>query len=251
MSIYENLLSFLSPWFFHKNSCSSKTLAKYIKFDTLDHSTNLLILYSYRWMWSTTSFISWGMEEISSLSVTWTSFRNFWSARTPSSLELSLTIRKERNCNGWLSLDHSTNLLVLYYFRWTWSTASLLVGEWRRPYLWEGFGPAFGTSGPYAPRVLWSSAQWSRRRRSAVANCCKSPRKDWTSHCGGNSVYLEGKQLARWTCQSNAGSSFPSGSFPSVWAEYQPVKGTRFDFCPRRDAMGQPLEAPYHHKLKN
>src|SRR3954467_8776319 len=28
------------------------------------------------------------------------------------------------------------------------------------------------------------------------------------------------------------------------------IKGTCFDFCPRRDAMGQPLEAPYHHELK-
>src|SRR4051812_41283387 len=28
------------------------------------------------------------------------------------------------------------------------------------------------------------------------------------------------------------------------------IKGTRFEFCPRRDAMGQPLEAPYHHELK-
>src|SRR3954471_24358820 len=28
------------------------------------------------------------------------------------------------------------------------------------------------------------------------------------------------------------------------------IKGTRFEFYPRRDAMGQPLEAPYHHELK-
>src|SRR3954468_694582 len=28
------------------------------------------------------------------------------------------------------------------------------------------------------------------------------------------------------------------------------IKITRFEFCPRRDAMGQPLEAPYNHKLK-
>src|SRR3954467_173906 len=28
------------------------------------------------------------------------------------------------------------------------------------------------------------------------------------------------------------------------------IKGTRFDFCPRRDANGQPLETPYHHELK-
>lgn len=28
------------------------------------------------------------------------------------------------------------------------------------------------------------------------------------------------------------------------------IKGTRFEFCPRHDAMGQPLEAPYHHELK-
>src|SRR4051812_41853951 len=28
------------------------------------------------------------------------------------------------------------------------------------------------------------------------------------------------------------------------------IKGTRFEFCPRRDAMGQPLEAPYHPELK-
>src|SRR3954471_10841163 len=28
------------------------------------------------------------------------------------------------------------------------------------------------------------------------------------------------------------------------------IKGTCFEFYPRRDAMGQPLEAPYHHKLK-
>src|SRR4051812_45362878 len=28
------------------------------------------------------------------------------------------------------------------------------------------------------------------------------------------------------------------------------IKGTHFEFCPRRDAMGQPLEAPYHHELK-
>src|SRR3954463_16546952 len=28
------------------------------------------------------------------------------------------------------------------------------------------------------------------------------------------------------------------------------IKGTRFEFCPRRDANGEPLEAPYHHELK-
>src|SRR3954466_5607283 len=28
------------------------------------------------------------------------------------------------------------------------------------------------------------------------------------------------------------------------------IKGTHFEFYPRRDAMGQPLEAPYHHELK-
>src|SRR4051812_40246055 len=28
------------------------------------------------------------------------------------------------------------------------------------------------------------------------------------------------------------------------------IKGTRFEFCPSRDSMGQPLEAPYHHELK-
>src|SRR3954465_13109536 len=28
------------------------------------------------------------------------------------------------------------------------------------------------------------------------------------------------------------------------------IKGTCFEFCPRCDAMGQPLEAPYHHDLK-
>src|SRR3954464_10900003 len=28
------------------------------------------------------------------------------------------------------------------------------------------------------------------------------------------------------------------------------IKGTRFEFCPRRDVMGQPLEAPYHPELK-
>src|SRR3954469_6591606 len=28
------------------------------------------------------------------------------------------------------------------------------------------------------------------------------------------------------------------------------IKGTRFEFCPRRDANGQPLEAPYHPDLK-
>src|SRR4051812_1476616 len=28
------------------------------------------------------------------------------------------------------------------------------------------------------------------------------------------------------------------------------IKGTRFEFCPRRDANGQPLEAPYHPELK-
>src|SRR3954469_20311706 len=28
------------------------------------------------------------------------------------------------------------------------------------------------------------------------------------------------------------------------------IKGSRFEFCPRRDANGQPLEAPYHHELK-
>src|SRR3954471_11481628 len=28
------------------------------------------------------------------------------------------------------------------------------------------------------------------------------------------------------------------------------IKGTRFEFYQRRDAMGQPLEAPYHHELK-
>ena len=96
----------------------------------------------------------------------------------------------------------------------------LLTWEWRRPYLWEGSGSAFRTSGASAPRVLRSSAQWSRRRRSAVANCCKSRRKDWTPHCWGNSVHLKREQLARWTCQGHAGSSCPS-----VWAEYQPDQG--------------------------
>src|SRR3954469_9335422 len=28
------------------------------------------------------------------------------------------------------------------------------------------------------------------------------------------------------------------------------IKGTRFEFCPRRDANGQPLESPYHPELK-
>src|SRR5215216_6653319 len=28
------------------------------------------------------------------------------------------------------------------------------------------------------------------------------------------------------------------------------IKGTRFEFYPRRDAMGQPLEAPHHPELK-
>src|SRR4051812_36911055 len=28
------------------------------------------------------------------------------------------------------------------------------------------------------------------------------------------------------------------------------IKGTRFEFCPRRDANGQPLEAPYQPELK-
>src|SRR3954466_12417085 len=28
------------------------------------------------------------------------------------------------------------------------------------------------------------------------------------------------------------------------------IKGTRFEFCPRRDANGQPLEAPYYPELK-
>src|SRR3954462_3328177 len=28
------------------------------------------------------------------------------------------------------------------------------------------------------------------------------------------------------------------------------IKGTRFEFCPRRDAMGHPLEAPYHPEMK-
>src|SRR5215216_2780362 len=28
------------------------------------------------------------------------------------------------------------------------------------------------------------------------------------------------------------------------------IKGTRFEFCPRRDANGQPLEARYHPELK-
>src|SRR3954471_2835825 len=28
------------------------------------------------------------------------------------------------------------------------------------------------------------------------------------------------------------------------------IKGTRFEFYPRRDAMGQPLEAPYHPEMK-
>src|SRR3954467_13163592 len=34
------------------------------------------------------------------------------------------------------------------------------------------------------------------------------------------------------------------------WQSINQIKGTRFEFCPRRDAMGQPLEAPYHHELK-
>src|SRR3954469_20281439 len=29
------------------------------------------------------------------------------------------------------------------------------------------------------------------------------------------------------------------------------IKGTRFQFYPRHDVMGQPLEAPYHHELKS
>src|SRR4051812_15232591 len=29
------------------------------------------------------------------------------------------------------------------------------------------------------------------------------------------------------------------------------IKGTRFEFYPRRDVIGQPLEAPYHHELKS
>src|SRR3954468_23952473 len=29
------------------------------------------------------------------------------------------------------------------------------------------------------------------------------------------------------------------------------IKVTRFEFYPRRDVMGQPLEAPYHHELKS
>src|SRR3954470_16036642 len=29
------------------------------------------------------------------------------------------------------------------------------------------------------------------------------------------------------------------------------IKGTRFEFYPRHDAMGHPLEAPYHHELKS
>src|SRR4051812_11048291 len=29
------------------------------------------------------------------------------------------------------------------------------------------------------------------------------------------------------------------------------IKGTRFEFYPRCDVMGQPLEAPYHHELKS
>src|SRR3954469_21806043 len=29
------------------------------------------------------------------------------------------------------------------------------------------------------------------------------------------------------------------------------IKGTRFEFYPRRDVMGQPLEAPYHHERTN
>src|SRR3954471_19280291 len=29
------------------------------------------------------------------------------------------------------------------------------------------------------------------------------------------------------------------------------IKGTRFEFCPRHDVMGQTLEAPYHPELKN
>src|SRR3954466_14009231 len=28
------------------------------------------------------------------------------------------------------------------------------------------------------------------------------------------------------------------------------IKSSRFEFYPRRDVMGQPLEAPYHHELK-
>src|SRR4051812_44291007 len=29
------------------------------------------------------------------------------------------------------------------------------------------------------------------------------------------------------------------------------IKGTLFEFYPRRDVMGQPLEAPYHHEMKS
>ena len=46
--------------FFLKNTCSSKFLHYYLKFDTLDHFTNFLILNSCRWRLSSASFTSWG-----------------------------------------------------------------------------------------------------------------------------------------------------------------------------------------------
>ena len=45
-------------------------------------------------------FISWGMEETVSLRGIWTSFRNYWSVRTPSSSELNSMIKEEKICSG-------------------------------------------------------------------------------------------------------------------------------------------------------
>src|SRR4051812_36223405 len=85
---------------FIKIHIPQKFLHTYIKFDTLDHSTNLLILHSYRWTSSIASSTSWTMEESSSLSVIWTNYWNSLSARTPNSLEPTSTISKEENYSG-------------------------------------------------------------------------------------------------------------------------------------------------------
>ena len=52
---------------FKKIHVPQKFLQFYIKFDTLDHLTNLLILNPCRWKFSTASSTSWAMEDSLSL----------------------------------------------------------------------------------------------------------------------------------------------------------------------------------------
>ena len=78
-----------------------------------------------------------------------------------------------------------------------------------------------------------------------MANCCKSPRKIEPPTAEGiqftlrENNWLDGLARAMQEALSRlCGQSINQ------------IKGTRFEFCPRRDANGQPLEAPYHPELK-